>query len=239
MINLHNPNLIEYNTFIQGYVLSPKNVIFWDTCSLLDLLRLTYRDGNLDAFKVYENILNKIQSNDILSVASEISIQECQDNYLTIEDETNLSLQKTETYHKNAVKIINYIKSRKYASSKLSDKGMVMDMERILNEILERTYFLKITDIALSALNRVIQKKPPAGKKQEFKDCAVWESFYLLSRTINSVDTIRKQVFFSTNKNDFLDKSRTPYLFHPILTSEVISFNARCCINIDEVNSEM
>lgn len=93
-------------------------------------------------------------------------------------------------------------------------------------------------DIANKALIRVADKKAPASKKQEFKDCAVWEIILLVSEKIkkaNPTDTTYTRAFYTVNTDDFIDKSREPKVFYTSLLSEASLATFICCKAIEEV----
>lgn len=116
------------------------------------------------------------------------------------------------------------------------NKDLVQSFEALAESILSKTIFLQTNEIANNALERVRDKKPPASKKQEFKDCSVWETILKLSRDIHAVETNNLQVFYTVNTDDFVDKSREPRRFHAALLTEASFSNLNCCSNVEEVN---
>lgn len=214
-----NPSTIGINDFVQNHFNpNPKNIILWDTCSLLDILRLPYRNGDISAFQNLIQIKALIDNNTIHSLCSSLTIAEWNEHEVKVKQETQDSLLLTSNFHKNSVDIINSIFTSTHTTTKLDDKGLVNELEHIADEILSRTHFVTTDEIANSALWRVANKRPPASKKREFKDCAIWETALAIGSGINGSGN--KIVFFTVNTDDYIDKSRTPQIFHGNILSE-------------------
>lgn len=147
-------------------------------------------------------------------------------------------MQKTSTFHKNSIEVINEINATSYVSECLHNKYLLETLEIFAKTVLEKTIFLDTEDIANKALIRVADKKAPASKKQEFKDCAVWEIILLVSEKIkkaNPTDTTYTRAFYTVNTDDFIDKSREPKVFYTSLLSEASLATFICCKAIEEV----
>ncbi|MFA6082833.1 PIN domain-containing protein [Mucilaginibacter sp.] len=215
---------ISAEDFIQTvFTPDPKPIFFWDSCSLLDLLRLPYRKGTLSTLKSYIAIKVLMDSSTIYSVFSELSIREWNDHFQKTIDETNYSLNLTSDYHGHSIDMINHIFSTGLASEHIGNKGLVNEFESIADGILDNSIFLNTEKIANAALNRVAAKSPPSKKKPEFKDCAIWETVLDLAATIQPSG--KKVVFFTVNTEDYVDKSRAPQLvIHSNIMSEAVTF---------------
>jgi hypothetical protein len=58
-----------------------KNIIFWDTCGVLDILNLVFDSTNSTFLKVLRQLNNKINTGEIISCSSKMVIKEVLDNY--------------------------------------------------------------------------------------------------------------------------------------------------------------
>lgn len=216
-----NPLTISINDFFQNHFIpNPKNIILWDTCSLLDLLRLPYRNGDINSFHNIIQIKALIDNNSIYSICSSLTIAEWNEHEAKVKIATQDSLLTTSILHKNSIDIINDIFTSAHMTTKLDDKGLVNELERIADDILSRTQFVMTDEIANAALWRVANKFPPASKKQEFKDCAIWETALAIGSGVSGSGSGNKVVFFTVNAEDFIDKSRTPQVWHGKILSE-------------------
>lgn len=219
-----NPTAKTIADFVQNqYSASPKNIIIWDTCALLDIMRLPYRDGDIATFQSLIEIKKIIDNNSVFSLCSILTASEWNDNEGTVKTKTQKDLDLTSVYHKNCVDIINSIFTTSHPTTKLDDKSLVVELEKIAVELLNKTTFLATDSIADSALWRVAQKKAPASKKQEFKDCAIWETALAIGDAVNGNG--KKVVYFTVNTDDYIDKSKTPKVPYSSIASEAISKN--------------
>lgn len=243
MSEIRNRTSISINDFISDiYQPNKKPVIFWDTCSLLEIIRFLYRKGDVNSYKTLNKINGLIQSNLLHSIASSLTIIEWNNHQKDVLENIESSLEKTEYYHRNCIETINEINTTTYLSESISDKNLLEDLERLADDILSRTIFIETEEIADKALDRVSLKRAPANKKNEFKDCAVWETMILVSERINEVnqpDDNYNKIFYSVNTDDFIDKSREPKIFYATLLSEASVVDLICCSNLIEVDSKL
>lgn len=241
MSKIVNPTIYSVNHFVNNiYNAQKKQILFWDTCALLDIIRFLYRNnGNIATYRCLNSVNNLIQSDAIYSISSSLTIREWNDHEDKVKDEIRLSLQKTSVYHKNTIEVVNAINSTSYISESLHNKRLLETLEIFAKSVLDKTFFLGTEDIANKALIRVADKKAPASKKQEFKDCAVWETMLLVCEEIRNVSPMDygsyNKVFYTVNTDDFIDKSREPKVFYPSLLSESSLKGFVCCKVIDEV----
>lgn len=238
MSKINNPVEYSITDFVQNvYSTNRRPVLFWDTCSLLEVLRFPYRGGNLVSYQTLNRINGLIQNDNIYSLASSLTITEWNDHEDNVKGDTQESLIKTGNYHDTCIQIINEIFTTTHSSESLHDKQLVQSLEALADSILSKTIYLQTNEVANDALERVRDKRPPASKKQEFKDCTVWETILRLSRAIHSIETVNRQVFYTVNTDDFIDKSREPKIFHGVLLTEASLSNLVCCSNLTEVNA--
>lgn len=233
-----NPPSTSFNDFVQNHFdVSPKNIIIWDTCALLDIIRLPYRSGDIATFQSLIEIKKLIDDNSVYSLCSILTMTEWNDNEDVVKDKTQKDLDLTSIYHKNGVDIINHIFTTTHQTSKLDDKTLVVELEKIAVEILNKTIFLSTESISDAALWRVAQKKAPASKKQEFKDCAIWETVLSIGDAVNGKG--KKAVYFTVNTDDYVDKSRTPKVPYGSIVSEAISKNIKFVLTFTDAYNEI
>lgn len=240
MSKVNSKNKISFEDFIKGvYQPAPQPILFWDTCALLDILRLPYRNGTVDTFRMLNKIKDLIQGDHLFSVASALTIKEWNEHEEKISGDTQKSLELTDHFHSTCIAIANDVFDATYISEPISHKGLVTVFQNLAENILSKTYFLETAEIAELALIRISDKLPPASKKNEFKDCAIWETVLKLSRDIYVFDKENHQIFFTVNTDDFFDKGRTPNRFYPQLMIEAAMSNLACCSTVNEVNDKL
>lgn len=120
---------------------------------------------------------------------------------------------------------------------RLKDKKLVDELENVSAEILRNTVYLETKPIAELALHRVVDKKPPASKKGEFKDSAIWETVIELGRKISSV--LPPIIFFTVNIDDFYNKGVTPHVPHRALAAEGAQYNVIIISDLIEIRNSL
>lgn len=237
MSRINNPVLTSIHDFVATiYTAGARNIFFWDTCSLLEILRFPYRGGDVNGYRILNRINGLIQADTIYSIASSLTVTEWNDNENDVKDSMRDSLTKTDHYHSTCLGVANEIFGTGHMSEPISNKDLVQNLEHLADSIIAKTIFIRTDEIANSALERVRDKFPPSAKKPEFKDCAVWETALKLSRDIYAIDNAHDQVFYTVNTDDFVDKSREPRRFHGILLTEAALSNLRCGFTIGQVD---
>lgn len=227
-------------SFADLYKNAKKPMIFFDTCSLLDFIRFIYRaNDGINTLMAIQAVSQKIQSDEIYSVASELFIKEWNDNVDSAMQTTSDSFNRTSEYFNLSAEVINTLMGQNIpvgidlASFKVEDWLL-----RICSNIISKIYFIEQSAIASAALTRVANKIAPASKKQEFKDCAIWETMLALCSNINArvnPTTSPKKIFFTTNIEDFVDKAKMPKDFYTQLQGEASSHHFQCCYKVTDV----
>lgn len=234
-------------TFVDSvYSLRPGKILFWDTCGLLDIIRFVYRQEPENTMDSILSILEQIENDDVISIASELTVKEWNDNISDVFTRQVEDLQLTTKYHKRAADAINKLKRASLSSSPLSGNGFENLMEDIAFRIINKTFLIKSDEVAQDAIIRLSDHLEPGGKKSksEVKDCVIWETMLALSSRINAYDsdsgvTPFVKVFYTVNTDDFADKSRTPYQFHRRLLSEAAANSFLCCLSFSHVDAEL
>lgn len=238
-IEKNNTSCISIEDFVLKVKETPdKPIIFWDTCALLDIIRFIYRDERDYNFIIkLQDIANKIENGDIISVSCETNITEWNDNVDAVLDEMKNSLIKTTNYHKHSIIVLNNLTRANKISESLILDDLEYKLQNIALDILHKTSFLRINpNITFNAHTRVVQKDPPAKKKNEFKDCTIWETMLEMSRYLNVSSFSQKRVFYTINTEDFCQKNNGQIDdFNYKLKSEAITFNFCCAYKLDDV----
>lgn len=225
---------------------SPRKVLFWDTCGLLDIIRFNYRQEPSNTIDSILAILNWVESDKIYSVASELTLKEWNDNNAAVYYKQVADLLLTTKYHQMAASAINKLKGSALQSAILSGQGLEDELEDIAVRIINKTYFIKTDEAANEAINRLSNHRAPAIKKgkSEAKDCVIWETMLALSRKIinhsNGANYLPlNRLFFTVNTDDFADKSVVPYVFQSVLLSEAVTNSFHCSFTFADVEANL
>lgn len=226
----------------QVYSGNTKPVIFWDTCSLLNIIRFIYREdpGDITTFEAIRKIYDAIMNDSVLSVSCESVITEFNNNVDKTISDTEESISRTYSYFKNLVDVINAIDGSALTYGEVCSKDLHLKLYQVASDIIHKTSFINIDKTSTAnAHKRVLQKKAPAAKKQEFKDCTIWEVMLSCFRQLNTVDVRKQKVFYTVNFEDFCCiENKRPKSFMYELLMEATVLNFKCCKSVFEVNAE-
>lgn len=213
-----------YISQVSTIVPAGKAVIFWDTCALLDVIRVPLR-ANLITLHNYEKIADLIDSGEVVSITSEMVLSEFNDHYLNerkiMEDEQN--------NRKN--KVVEY--SDYMASTKKKDKikavvstlNVITRLELLVNRILRQTYIIRGESTYRDFADfRLRNKIAPAARKAEYKDCYIWGAFLKFAHEYPHT----KLVFVTSNPKDYKQGNAV----HPNISQDCVRANAQCLFNI-------
>lgn len=226
----------DFKTTIYG--VKPKPVVFWDTCALLNIIRFIYREkGDFgQKYNSIKHVYDQILSGNIYSVTSEIVVKEWNDNIDKTLSGFKLSLEETTKYHSAGIIVSNLLNARSDHSEPLIGKGLEQHLFKLVKDIIDETYYMAYDkEIAYDALQRTSGKTPPAGVKEEFKDCAIWSTMVVFSKEMNTIDATKTKVFYTKNTEDFCERNSDPPIYLHALTSEAITIGFECCVNIEDV----
>lgn len=129
-VNLHIPN--------------DKPIVFWDTCALLDILRIPIRENlRINDLDCYERIADYIDNSHVISITSGLVVNELADHY---SDVLNELLQKQTKLKDEVLKYTNLMASAK-KKERLTKAINLLNIEHRLDEvirrILKKTFVLK------------------------------------------------------------------------------------------------
>lgn len=184
-------------------------VLFWDTCSLLDIIRLPFRTSSDKYLDYYQQISELIIDGRIISVASELTIAEINYNFQNVEVEYDKYLKKLQNeleLHEDYLIKCNII-AQKILDFKLHEKGLKQYLSTLFNKIIANTTFVaENKTFNKFAHFRVSYHIAPAQRKGEYKDCYIWSTCLELSKVL--VPSNSKIYFFTRNKDDFYENGQ-------------------------------
>lgn len=222
----------------QVFALSPKPIVFWDTCALLNIARFIYREdpGDITTYEAIKKLHDSILANTILSVTCETVINEFNANIDKTVQETTDSVARTYNYYKNVADVCNALDGSTISIPDLRANGLPVKLYDLVKDIICHTIFVPV-DITTTknAYERVVQGIPPAKKKQEFKDCNIWEVCQETFRQVNTVNDNLLKIFYTVNTEDFcVIQNKQPQGFYQNLVMEATGNRALCCKTIFE-----
>lgn len=200
MINTDSLQIIEPTEIAGKISPSCKNIFFWDTCGLLDIFNLVVDSTNDSFIRTLKRIVAQIDRDEAFSVSSVIVISEIKDNYPEPYGQADKLINETLKHYNKLMKyLVGLGMSEEASEISKNSIDFLPTLERIVQNLLDKTYFINDNTYLKLARDRVVSKIPP-GIKNEFKDCVIWETCTDLSNyRING----EKLFFISSNESDF------------------------------------
>lgn len=185
-----------------------KPILFWDTCALLDMLRIPYRvKYDINLLISYERLSAMIKRGDIVSIASSIIDIEFDNHYAGTLNELRTNVEKVK---RQAKEYAGYMSDEHLKTSIIADVDRIEIEQRLLNVINEITQNTILVEgnkkLDKIAKDRVIYKIAPESVKGEYKDCYIWATFVLLMKELNPS---KLSYFATTNTKDYKQKNNS------------------------------
>lgn len=222
------------------YDATPKPFIFWDTCALLDAIRYLARGGGLETYRSIHQTAELIRTGKVYSMASELFVKEWNDHFEDAEQDLQSFLINTTRDHIRVLNVINYLYNSSLTTVSLDNQHLNNIFESITNSIIQNTFFIKESiELHEKAYQRVVGKRPPAYKKNEAKDCTIWETVLKIAALIKGKGMPYKHngLFFSSNTDDFVNKEKKQ--FHNDLLLESHNNSFCCCQSFEEAKIKL
>lgn len=181
-----------------------KPIIFWDTCALLDIIRIPFRDNfDINTLKSYMRLADLIEAGDVLSVTSSLVSIEFDNNYNKQIVDLRRSLNKVK---QNTKEYADYMQDRALGST-IKTTVDQLEVEQTFVDICDRitrnTVLIgSIKKIEKIAQSRVIYKVVPAIDKGEYKDCFIWTTCVML---VHEIIPTSCTIFVTSNTRDYKD----------------------------------
>lgn len=222
---------LEIDDAVNEIINHPAPILFIDTCTLLDIIRLPFRQKKSTTAKAYldsaENAIQLIKDNKLRIVILPLILKEFGDNLPGTEDELSRHVKNLSS----SLEILYSLHSKSH------DKLIVPDLlsfktelilKKICNDLLELGIHVKQNDdTTLRANNRVIMNIPPS-RKGTLKDCIIYEHCLEMAALLRNQGFNEKMVFFTSNTEDFCEnkiKAKQP------IHNELSNFNIGLCVN--------
>jgi len=226
---ISNPTIITKEVLVTLLDASTKPVIFWDTCSLLDIIRLPApkREHPVRKLEQAMAITQKIVSGDIISLASELTVGEFNHHVGHTQNEVVAAAKEiSQLYNKYMEFVRRANPAITMPSVDLQAYNLEILLSGLVQDIVVQTKFIQRDDYFLnSAEDRLLKKIPPAKKKAEFKDCYIWLTCLTVRQM--SKKTSKPFGFLSSNVKDYSkapSKQFDPYLAAEATAADIIYY---------------
>lgn len=238
MTQISAPSIVLIDHFCAGVIASRRKIIFWDTCSLLDIIRFP-RDYHHTSLASLTRIHKEIMNDTVYSAASEITITEFNEHESNTITEVREIIRKNSLQYNSVIQISNNFTSANlgYVHIDTTAHNLERYLINIVDDIISKTVFIQKDEIAPLWLDRIVNKKTPLRRKGEYKDAAIWSTCISVANKIDASSNPENVIFFSSNKNDYYEAGTTN--FSRDIQTECSSYNIKFTINFDETSREI
>lgn len=217
------------NLSIKGYLKwnqkPNKVIVFWDSCMLLDILRIPVRtDGKVALY--YREILDLADSKKIDFVASRLSWTETSVNYNQLSQELKDYANNTRNNLTKYYQTISGLGRDYFIAVKNDINGEVIQnnlADLYNNMFVPMTLLQERVEYMKQAHYRVGNHYPPAKQKGEYKDCFIWMTFLDLAKQLSPGDAI---FFMTANTADYCEINQKGVLDR-LLSSDISALKCR------------
>ena len=186
----------------------PVPILFPDTCSLLDLIRIPFREKDsrqavrqLQAAQIiHENIAQK----NVWVILPSLIKNEWHDNEPSTSEELGNHLTKIDRLNSIVIDILEFFNNPLPCTMKFADKNIEQMLRDISKSLLDKSIAIQSDpECEKKAYSRVIGNKPPATKGGQLKDCTIIEHIFELTKLLDLEEFEKPRVFLSSNTNDY------------------------------------
>jgi len=200
---------LSYNRLVGRLIKDDKNVLFLDTCCLLDIVRCLNRE-NIPVFESALNIFNAIEEDDLdfSIVLPSLVPQEWKENIDTVELEANRFIEERFRSLENIKEVLAKLNLDVVLDFGAFNKIQVETKLRAISQkIIDSSYVCEKDDsIDVLAVSRVIDTRPPARKRKDStKDCIIYEEVLHVSDCLKNKGFRRRIIFASSNTEEYYD----------------------------------
>lgn len=211
-------------------------LIFWDTCSIIDLSRVIERDTYDDYHRI-ERIVAAIENGEITSVTSELVVSEYQKNIIEVDDKRGKIVKDI----CNTIDKIAQIIAKETTIQKLHSASKLINVENEIHSLVSRLWKKTVVIKDSRALQkmaheRTLREDPPSKNKSQYKDCFIWCTYICLIKRLD--EAAPQSIFITSNTSDYGEgqKNSTP---HHHLISEAKVFNGDLIFTIGQLYGKL
>lgn len=213
---------------VPNRLVSDKPFIFWDTCALLNLVRIPLKDRSgltLTTLHSYEYLLSEIEAGHVQSIASEVVLSEFSHHVDSIVNQLHNQEQRIKDEVKSQTAYMANNQQANVISRKIDFLDISKKVIKVVQKIWRKTYILKGQDsFAANADYRTRNYMAPSHVKESYKDCYIWVSFVSLLNELRPSET---SYFITVNTADFA-ANKTSGNLHPDLAVGLPVFGEVC-----------
>ncbi|MFD1261637.1 PIN domain-containing protein [Entomomonas asaccharolytica] len=208
-------------------------VLFFDTCSILNMLNSIHIDYLPEHYLEIILILLEQHQNDCWLVSCENVYEEWKDNINAVTETLNKEIKRVDRNVNVILKTANSFLGTSHITPPIEQLNIANKIKQLSDDFLKTSFLIqRIGEYSIKAMNRVRKCEAPAKRgKSEPKDCEIIECFLDLCNVLRNKGFSQKIIFFTANKSDFGSFKD----IKPPLDSQFNSVHAELITNIEHL----
>lgn len=194
-----------YLSQINASIPNDKPIIFWDTCAMLDIVRVIERKS-FDTYKQYQKIIEQIEKGNIISITSDLVIVEYTKNLPEPQQKLQRSINDLINMVNSTVNLIANKRNR----TRVKSASALLHVENNIIGVVERLWANTIVirdcrELQLRAHKNTIQGKAPSANRSQYKDSFIWGVYIeTIKRVPDDANGNKPEsAFISSNSKDY------------------------------------
>ncbi len=201
---------LEICDAVSEIINQPTPVLFLDTCALLDVIRLPFRQKSPTTAKAYldsaKNAIQLINEKRLRILILPLIQKEYEDNFPKTNDELSRHIREV-IQRLEVLASLHQSSPQELVIPDLLSLNTESFLEKICNDLfLLGMHINQNNDLVLKASDRVVRNIPPS-KKGTIKDCIIYEHCLEIASLLRNQGFTEKIVFFTSNTDDFCENN--------------------------------
>ncbi|MGB3691194.1 MAG: hypothetical protein WBG70_09460 [Spirulinaceae cyanobacterium] len=203
-------NQLEIGDAVDEIINEPTPILFVDTCVLLDLIRLPFRQKKPTTARAYldsaENAIRLTKEKKLKIVILPLIQKEFEDNFAKTKSELSHHIKDTISRMEVLISLHSSGLEKLSIPDSLSSKTELV-LEKACRDLLSLGIHVKQHDeLVLKANERVVNNIPPSTKGA-IQDCIIYEHCLKISSLLRNQGFTEKIMFFTSNSNDYCERN--------------------------------
>lgn len=185
---------------------NPKPLVFIDTCTILDAIRVLHRDSIPDSYTEHAlKLIERCSQGDVWLLTAESVPNEYADNVDTVVDEAEKAISKIHRSVQALARFHSLTTKQAIPSQDFTLFKWQAIARDIADKLLSSCISIKREDeFVLKAATRVTGYIAPAQRgKAEYKDCEIVECFFAIAAKLRDQGYSNKIIFVTSNTKDY------------------------------------
>lgn len=201
-----------------------------DTCVSFDVIRCVWRE-NPRVVAITQQFIDAQQQGELLLYAHSAIEKEELRNRVECEGEARKKARDVDQAMEQYRQVALYLGTPYPHAGGHSHESLIPSLVTLHDQLLAACVHIGAEDrIKLAAHARGSDNRRPARKGGGANDCVMFEEFRAIAHAVPAADPL---VLFTTNPDDFRDKSKGATVIHQEITDDLAGTKAQLCFNWD------